>query len=57
MLPQICEKITEMFCDKGIGLGNMRFSGLNGMNSMGDKITGFQQRLHHLSPYMKYINC
>ena len=30
----ICEKISELFRDKGIELSNMRFSGLDGTNSM-----------------------
>ena len=40
---QICEKISERFCDKGIGLGNMRFSGLDGANSMSGEITELQE--------------
>ena len=35
----------------------MRFSGLDGTNSMNGEITGLQRRLRHLSPHMKYINC
>ena len=31
---QICEKVSELFRDKGIELSNMRFSGLDGTNSM-----------------------
>ena len=54
---QICEKISERFCDKGIGLGNMRFSGLDGANSMSGEITELQEWLCHSSPHMKYINC
>ena len=54
---QICEKISELFRDKAIGLSNMGFSFLDGTNSMSVEITGLQQRLRHLSPHMKYINC
>ena len=39
---QICEKISEFFRDKGIELSNMRFSGLDGTNSMSGEITGLQ---------------
>ena len=46
-----------MFRDKGVGLGNMRFSGLDEMNSMSGEITGLQRHLHYLSPHMKHINC
>ena len=47
----------QTFHDKGIGLGNMRFNGLDGTNSMSGKTTSLQKHLHHLSPHMKYINC
>ena len=40
---QICEKISEVFRDKGIELSNMRFSGLDGTNNMSGEITGLQQ--------------
>ena len=39
---QICEKISELFRDKGIELSNMRFSGLDGTNSMSGEITRLQ---------------
>ena len=39
---QICEKISELFHDKGIELNNMWFSGLDGTNSMSGEITGLQ---------------
>ena len=50
---QICKKISELFRDKGIELSNMRFSGLDGTNSMSGEITGLQRRLRHLSLHMK----
>ena len=54
---QICEKVSELFRDKEIELSNMRFSGLDGTNSMSGEITGLQRGLRHLSPHMKFINC
>ena len=39
---QICEKISELFHDKGIELNNLWFSGLDGTNSMSGEITGLQ---------------
>ena len=54
---QICEKVSELFRDKEIELSNMRFSGLDGTNSMSGEIIGLQRGLRHLSPHMKFINC
>ena len=52
---QTFEIISQLFRDKGIEFCNMRFSGLDGINSMGGEITGLQRRLRHLSPHTKYI--
>ena len=54
---QICEKITKMFRDKGIGSSNLQFSSLDGTNSMSGKIKSLKQHLHHLFPHVKYIYC
>ena len=49
--------MSELFRDKGIELSNMRFSGLDGTNSMsGERDNRAAARLRHLSPHMKYIN-
>ena len=39
---QLNKKITKIFCEKGIVLGNIQFSSLEGTNSMSGKIAGLQ---------------
>lgn len=52
----VCQKIKDVFVEKGIDLSNLRFSGLDGTNSMSGEISGLQRRLRHLAPHAKYIN-
>ena len=51
---QICEKISELFRDKAVGLSNMGFSFLDGINSMSVEITAAAMTTSFISSYEIY---
>ena len=49
--------IKMILIPKGIDMRNVRFSGLDGTNTMRGEVSGLQRRLRNESPHMIYTNC
>ena len=53
----LCQIICEVLREKDIDINQIRLNGFDGMNTMSSEISGQQQRLQHLVPHAKYVNC
>ena len=46
----------NLFCEKGLGITKIRFSGLNGTNSMFGEVCGLQAFIRKAAVFSFYIN-
>ena len=53
----LLELISKTVASRGIEINRMRFSCLDGTNTMSGHATGLQRRLRNLAPHAMYINC
>ena len=53
----LCQIICEVLREKGVDINQLRLNGFDGMNTMSGETSGLQQRLQHLVPHAKYVNC
>ena len=53
----LMNELEQMFIDKNIDKMLIRFSGLNGRNTMSGAKKGLQRCICHVFPYVLYMNC